>query len=70
MILDHADAASYQRRGARRRKEPTMHRTALRMAAALGLALLLAGCDKCGNFNLYVPGAPPPAACTDVKPRG
>jgi hypothetical protein len=47
-----------------------MNRTALRLAAALGLALLLAGCDKCGNFNLYVPGAPAPAACTDAKPRG
>jgi hypothetical protein len=46
-----------------------MNRTALRMAA-LCLALLLAGCDKCGNMNLTVPGAMAPASCSDVKPRG
>jgi hypothetical protein len=40
------------------------------MAAVLGLALLLAGCDKCGNFNLNIPGITPPAACADIKPRG
>jgi hypothetical protein len=42
--------------------------TTLRLAAALGLALLLAGCDKCGNINLNVPGAAP-AACADSQPR-
>ncbi len=47
----------------------SMARTAFRMAAALGLALLLAGCDKCGNFNVNIPGMTAPAACTDTKPR-
>jgi hypothetical protein len=47
-----------------------MNRTTLRLAAALGLALLLAGCDKCGNMNITVPGAAAPTSCTDVKPRG
>jgi hypothetical protein len=46
-----------------------MNKSALRMAAALGLALLVAGCDKCGNMNINVPGAVP-ASCSDVKPRG
>ena len=41
----------------------------LRVAAALGLALLLAGCDKCGNINLNVPGAAAPAACADNQSR-
>jgi hypothetical protein len=40
------------------------------MAAALALALLLAGCDKCGNMNINVPGAAAPTSCADVKPRG
>jgi hypothetical protein len=40
------------------------------MATALGLALLLVGCDKCGNMNINVPGAAAPTSCTDVKPRG
>jgi hypothetical protein len=40
------------------------------MAAALGLALLLTACDKCGNMNINVPGAAAPISCTDVKPRG
>ncbi len=46
-----------------------MTRTVLR-TAALGLALLLAGCDKCGNFNINVPGMAAPTACTDTSPRG
>ncbi len=46
-----------------------MNGTALRMAA-LGLALLLAGCDKCGNMNINVPGAVVPASCSDAKSRG
>jgi hypothetical protein len=46
-----------------------MNRTAFRMAV-LGLALLIAGCDKCGNMNINVPGAVVPASCSDVKPRG
>jgi len=46
----------------------SMALTTLRLAAALGLALLLAGCDKCGNINLNVPGAAP-AACADSQPR-
>ena len=41
----------------------------LRTAAVLGLTLLLAGCDKCGNFNINVPGAAP-AVCADTQPRG
>jgi hypothetical protein len=46
-----------------------MARTTLRAAAALGLALLLAGCDKCGNINFNVPGTAP-AVCADNQPRG
>ena len=49
-----------------------MNRTALRMAA-LCLALLLAGCDKCGNwFGLAAPyGAAPYGldACKSTGPQ-
>jgi hypothetical protein len=37
------------------------------VAAVIGLSLLLAGCDKCGNWNLTGLGAP--KSCSDVKPR-
>ena len=47
-----------------------MHRTALRLASALGLMLVLAACDKCGDLNINVPGAAAPKACSDAKPRG
>jgi hypothetical protein len=42
-------------------------RTSLRTAAVLCLAVLLAGCDKCGNFNFNVPKVP--GACSDARPR-
>jgi hypothetical protein len=42
-------------------------RTSLPTAVVLCLAVLLAGCDKCGNFNLNVPKVP--GACSDAKPR-
>jgi hypothetical protein len=38
------------------------------VATIVGMALLVAGCDKCGNWELT--GLGMPKTCTDVKPRG
>ena len=37
------------------------------IAILVGLALSVAGCDKCGNWNVTGLGAP--KSCSDVKPR-
>jgi hypothetical protein len=37
------------------------------VAVLIGMALVLAGCDKCGNFNIT--GFNAPKSCSDVKPR-
>jgi hypothetical protein len=36
-------------------------------AVLIGIALLVAGCDKCGNWNLT--GLNAPKSCSDVKTR-
>ena len=36
------------------------------IAVLFGMALTLAGCDKCGNPNLT--GIGKPGACSDVRP--
>ena len=39
------------------------------IASTIALMLLVAACDKCGNFNINVPGGSY-KTCTDVKPQG
>jgi hypothetical protein len=44
---------------------------ALRLFAALGLTLMLAGCDRCGNMmELDMFLQPVKKVCTDTKPGG
>lgn len=40
---------------------------AIRMAVLIGMALSVAGCDKCGNWDLTGLGIP--KTCSDNKPR-
>ena len=48
-----------------------MNRTALRIAGAVILALVVTACDKCGNININVPGGGgAPKACTPSSPQG
>jgi hypothetical protein len=37
------------------------------VAILIGMALSVAGCDKCGNLNLTGFGAP--KSCSDIKPK-
>jgi hypothetical protein len=39
------------------------------IASTVVLMLFVAACDKCGNFNINLPGGTS-RACTDVKPQG
>jgi hypothetical protein len=39
------------------------------IASTIALMLLVAACDKCGNFEINVPGGTY-RACTDAKPQG
>ena len=42
-------------------------RCLIRLAGALALALTVAACDKCGDFNINVPKIP--GACTPQSPQ-
>ena len=41
---------------------------ATRVMAMITLLVVVAGCDKCGDLNINMPGAA--KVCTDTKPRG
>jgi len=48
-----------------------MTRAAPRILGALALLLLVAACDKCGEFKINNPfEVTPPKACVDNTPRG
>jgi hypothetical protein len=47
-----------------------MKRKAYRIAGLIGLVLLVAGCDKCGNVNINLPTGGKYQACSDVNPQG
>ena len=47
-----------------------MTRTAPRLLCTLALLLLVAGCDKCGEFKINNPLDPNPKVCADNSPRG
>lgn len=42
---------------------------ALHLLGILGLATLLAGCDKCGNIGPFFSG-PQPTTCSGSSPNG
>ena len=44
-----------------------MKQGAIRMAVLIGMVLSVAGCDKCGNWDLT--GLGRPKTCSDTKPR-
>jgi len=45
--------------------------SAFRLIAVLGLTMLLAGCDRCGNMmELDMFLQPVKKVCTDTKPQG
>jgi hypothetical protein len=43
---------------------------AARAVAVIAMSILVTGCDKCGNFDINLPGLSAPKACTGSKPRG
>lgn len=44
-------------------------RCLIRLAGALALALTVAACDKCGDFNINLPKFPGANACTPQSPQ-
>ena len=47
-----------------------MTRRAIRMASAIALTLLVAACDKCGDFNINLPNFGGAKTCTHQSPQG
>lgn len=43
---------------------------AIRILAVLGLAMTLAGCDRCGDLMKLDMFGQPVKTCTDAKPQG
>jgi hypothetical protein len=41
----------------------------IRLAGALALALTVAACDKCGDFNINLPKLPGANACAPQTPQ-
>jgi hypothetical protein len=45
-------------------------RRAIRIAGAIALTLMVAACDKCGDFNINLPKFGDAKACSSQNPQG